>query len=356
MFSWIPFFGSTGKNSDSHLTSTHMREKIVFTLEKQFRNFITINIFLEEVFEMQFQKLKYNTRERWRFIGEKKWDCTGAKFTIPKYLTACELVQAESNQGTEDSGRNFDLSLNFLKEFPQKAYSQNIAIIRDVYKEYGPGVVGAAEQGLEIRVRSTQGLEIRDLSLSHFFFFIMTQQTVIYQRFSFSSWYELPSSFWKLQTTTPKTSLVFNWRLSYWTKFMCSMNEPNKLNCYSLKQRKFYCRVKQREQVACVQKLQDSWYFGGRNFYSQNLGWWWWDLWLPSDWLLVGNRVVILLCIFLEEEPGLCLNTALFFLVFPSLISASPSFPGYRLFEYALWNSEKVKEAKWSLFPTKKKK
>ena len=33
---------------------------------------MTINIFLEELFEMYLQKLKYNTREKWRFIGKKK--------------------------------------------------------------------------------------------------------------------------------------------------------------------------------------------------------------------------------------------------------------------------------------------
>ena len=115
--------------------------------------------------------------------------------------------------------------------------------------------------------------------------------------------------------------------------------------------------------MACAKKLQASWYFVGRSFYGQNLGWWWWDLWLSSDCLMVGNGVVILLCIFLEEEPGLCLNAALFCLVFPSIISASPSFPGYQFesvwinlnqFESALWNSGKVKEAKRSLFPTNK--
>ena len=53
----------------------------------------------------------------------------------------------------------------------------------------------------------------------------------------------------------------------------------------------------------------------------------------------------MLLCVSLEEEPGLCPKAALLFLDFSSLVSASPPFPDEQLFELALWNSGKVKEA-----------
>ena len=46
-----------------------------------------------------------------------------------------------------------------------------------------------------------------------------------------------------------------------------------------------------------------------------------------------------------KEEPGPFLKAELLFLDFPSLVSASPSFPDYQLFEPALWNSGKFKEA-----------
>ena len=63
----------------------------------------------------------------------------------------------------------------------------------------------------------------------------------------------------------------------------------------------------------------------------------------------------VLLCISLEGEPGPCPKAALLFLEYSSLICAFPPFPDEQLFESALWNSGKVKEAERSLFPTNKK-
>ena len=60
--------------------------------------------------------------------------------------------------------------------------------------------------------------------------------------------------------------------------------------------------------------------------------------------LVLQRNSKILLCIFLEEEPGPCPKSALLFLDRSSLVSAFPPFPDYQLFELALWNSGKVME------------
>ena len=52
----------------------------------------------------------------------------------------------------------------------------------------------------------------------------------------------------------------------------------------------------------------------------------------------------ILLCIFLEEDPGPFPKAALLFLDCSSLVSASPPFPDSQLVEAALGNSGKVTE------------
>ena len=53
--------------------------------------------------------------------------------------------------------------------------------------------------------------------------------------------------------------------------------------------------------------------------------------------------------------PGPCPEAALLFLDCSSFVSAFPPFPDKQLFDFALWNSRKVKGAEWSLFPTNKK-
>ena len=72
--------------------------------------------------------------------------------------------------------------------------------------------------------------------------------------------------------------------------------------------------------------------------------------------LYLGGDLKVLLCVFLEEEPGLYFIAALLFLDCSSFVSAFPLFPDKQLFESALWNLGKVKVTKQSLFlPTNKK-
>ena len=54
--------------------------------------------------------------------------------------------------------------------------------------------------------------------------------------------------------------------------------------------------------------------------------------------------VCVCVCVFLEEEPGPRTIAALLFLHW-SFVSAFPPFPDKQLFDSALWNSGKVKEA-----------
>ena len=72
-----------------------------------------------------------------------------------------------------------------------------------------------------------------------------------------------------------------------------------------------------------------------------------WFVVFQESWTLVPTEELrgILLCIFLEEEPGPCPMAALLFLDCSSFVSAFPPFPDKQLFEFALWNSGKVKEA-----------
>ena len=65
---------------------------------------------------------------------------------------------------------------------------------------------------------------------------------------------------------------------------------------------------------------------------------------------LLGGLVLqkgskILLCIFLEEDPGSCPKAALLSIDGSSLVSVSPPFQVEQLFEPALWTSGKVTEA-----------
>ena len=66
----------------------------------------------------------------------------------------------------------------------------------------------------------------------------------------------------------------------------------------------------------------------------------------PSWWAcqyLQNSSKILFIC--LKGEPGPCLKAALLFLDCSSLVSSSPRFPDYQLFEPALWNSGKVIEA-----------
>ena len=113
---------------------------------------------------------------------------------------------------------------------------------------------------------------------------------------------------------------------------------PNKPICQSLEQRNVFCRTKQGEQVACVQKPQTSqevleklWLVGGeeRVWCSGSLvlslklqSSTWVGTLLPTEEL----KDIVMYNIFLEEEPGPCLKAALLFLDCslhspPSLIS-----------------------------------
>ena len=77
----------------------------------------------------------------------------------------------------------------------------------------------------------------------------------------------------------------------------------------------------------------------------------------PTWWEFqyLQNSSKILFCISLEGEPGPCPKAVLLFLDYSSLVSASSPFPNLELFELAHWNSGKVMEAVWSLFPVIKK-
>ena len=70
---------------------------------------------------------------------------------------------------------------------------------------------------------------------------------------------------------------------------------------------------------------------------------------------LLGALVLqkILLCIFLEEEPGPCPKAALLSLDCPSLVSASPPFLDEQLFEPTLWNSGKLVKAEVNSLQTR---
>ena len=71
---------------------------------------------------------------------------------------------------------------------------------------------------------------------------------------------------------------------------------------------------------------------------------------LPSpQYLQISPKII--LWVSLEVEPGPCSNAAPLSLVCSSFVSASPHFPNVS----ACWNSGKVKEAEWSLFPLMKK-
>ena len=79
---------------------------------------------------------------------------------------------------------------------------------------------------------------------------------------------------------------------------------------------------------------------------------------LPSStWVgapVLQKNSKTLLCIFLEQEPGPCLEAVPTFDCF-SCVSVSPPFPDQQLFESTLWNSGKVKDAECSLYLTDKK-
>ena len=72
-----------------------------------------------------------------------------------------------------------------------------------------------------------------------------------------------------------------------------------------------------------------------------------------APWFL--GRTQGITCLFLKEEPRLRPKAALLFLDCSSFVSAFPPFLDEQLIESALWNSGKVKEAEWSLFPANKK-
>ena len=116
---------------------------------------------------------------------------------------ACRLFQAENNQSPRDSGKNFDLLPNCLKEFRQRACSWNRAISRDLCKEYGLSMVGETGQGLEIRVHSVS------------YCLCVAQRTFVYQTFAFPSSCELPSSSLKSQTTTPNIHLCLQLKMVF---------------------------------------------------------------------------------------------------------------------------------------------
>ena len=63
----------------------------------------------------------------------------------------------------------------------------------------------------------------------------------------------------------------------------------------------------------------------------------------------------VLLCVFLEREPGSCPKAVLLFLGCSFLVSVSSSFPDQQLSEPVPWNSGKVMEAEWGLILKKKK-
>ena len=63
----------------------------------------------------------------------------------------------------------------------------------------------------------------------------------------------------------------------------------------------------------------------------------------------------ILLCVFLEREPGSCPKAVLLFLDCSSLVFASPSFPDQQLSEPVPRNSGKVMVAERGPFPKNKK-
>lgn len=62
----------------------------------------------------------------------------------------CRLYWAKNNQNTLQD--IFYFTLNCLKEFRYRAYSQNKPIFRDICREYGLRVVVVTQQSLEIRV------------------------------------------------------------------------------------------------------------------------------------------------------------------------------------------------------------
>ena len=55
--------------------------------------------------------------------------------------------------------------------------------------------------------------------------------------------------------------------------FVCLTVRPNKWKHQSLEQRKFYCRAKQGDWVACAHKKRNPLIVLGENFYGQNLEW-----------------------------------------------------------------------------------
>ena len=76
----------------------------------------------------------------------------------------------------------------------------------------------------------------------------------------------------------------------------------------------------------------------------------------PTWWgfQYLQNSPKILLCVSLDGERGPCPKAALLFVFFDCfyLVSSSPTFPDYQLFEPARWRSRRLK---WSLIPVIKK-
>lgn len=95
---------------------------------------------------------------------------TGAKITTPNVSLACRLFWIEDNQGPEDSGRNFDLPRNCLKEFRWRTWSQNRAITRDICEEYGLGVVGDTQRTESTLCPNVSGRPSKHLFAKHLLF------------------------------------------------------------------------------------------------------------------------------------------------------------------------------------------
>ena len=113
---------------------------------------------------------------------QRKVLCLNFSYLARKY----ELYFMSPN----DSGINFDLPSQLLKEFKQRACSWTKVITRDISKEYKPSVVaGTPRDQSPLRV---------PLSLQ-------AQQTFIYQTSAFPSPSESRSSLLKSQTTTPNS-------------------------------------------------------------------------------------------------------------------------------------------------------
>ena len=154
---------------------------------------------------------------------------------------------------------------------------------------------------------------------------------------------------------------------------------PNTPKRWGLEQRNVYCGTMQGEEVAHTQNPLNSpmvwgekflllkfevrvaecvaffWLVGG-GWCSRNLML---SLKLPSStwvWTLVLQKnSQILLCIFLEEEPGPCPKAALLFLDCSSLVSPLPSLISNYLYLLS-WNLRRCRRLNETCFPQKKKK